>query len=56
MSTQSDLTRFLDVSKEQFTSLYDLTITLPSVPAFGKLQSSFALVRAEHVMFSGRTP
>jgi hypothetical protein len=54
MSTQTSLDRFLDVSKEIFTTLYDLEITQPLIPAMKPIHVPYALVRSDFVLFSPR--
>lgn len=52
MSTQTNVSRFLDVSKETFTALYDIDITQPAMPALGVVRTPFALLRTDNVWFS----
>ena len=54
MSTHTNLERFLDVSKEAFTSMYDLVITQPTIPSMGAIKVPIALIRNETVLFSPR--
>ena len=54
MSTQTDLQRYLDVSKEIFTTLYDIDISQPNTPAMGTLHVPYALVRTTSVSFARR--
>lgn len=55
MSQQSDIDRTLDVVKEAFIGLYDLTISLPDAPGFGQIHTPFALVRCDSLLYSSRT-
>lgn len=54
MSTQTNISRFLDVSKEIFTAMYDIEITQPEMPALGVVRTSYALLRTDNVWFSPR--
>jgi hypothetical protein len=54
MSTQTSIDRFLDVSKETFTALYDLEITQPLIPSMKPIRVPFALLRSDFVLFSPR--
>lgn len=55
MSTQTDLERFLDVSKETFMSMYDIAITQPSLPSMGVIRVNIALVRGLSAIFATRS-
>jgi hypothetical protein len=55
MSVQTDLERFLDVSKETFTTMYDVQIFQPDFPTMKAIQVPIALVRSEQIAFSPRT-
>ncbi len=52
MSTHSDIERFLDVAKEAFLGMYDVTISLPILPAFRQIRIPFTLIRGESVLYS----
>ena len=54
MSTHTNLERFLEVSKEAFTSMYDISIKQPAYPALGVIRVPMALLRGEMVLFSPR--
>jgi hypothetical protein len=54
MSTLSSLPKFLEVMSEEFTSLYDVSISQPLRPNFKPLQVPFVLLRRETALFSGR--
>ncbi|MGW8250134.1 MAG: hypothetical protein ACWGO1_05795, partial [Anaerolineales bacterium] len=45
ISTQTDLENYLDVIIENFTSLYDVRVSAPNLPALKPFQVSFALLR-----------
>jgi hypothetical protein len=52
MSNQTNLERFLDVSSESYTSMYELEITQPHFPSMGAIRAPMALIRGELVLFS----
>jgi hypothetical protein len=52
ISTQTTLQGFLDVSKSQFISVYDLEITRPQNPQLSPIKTNMAVVRREAVYFS----
>ena len=52
MSTQTNLERFLDVTTETFTSMYDLQISQPSIPSIGVIKVPMGLIRNKAVIFS----
>lgn len=54
MSTQTELNRFLDVAKEAYVSIYDITITNPSIANMGPMHVPFALLRMAYVQFAPR--
>jgi hypothetical protein len=54
MSTQTNLNRYLDVMKETYTTIYDIEITQPNIPAMGVVRTPYAMVRGENVWFSPR--
>ena len=54
MSTQTELDRFLEVAKEAYVSLYDITITNPSIPNMAPMHIPFALMRMAYVQFAPR--
>ena len=55
LSTRTNLARFVEVSRETFTTLYDAVITSPIMPALGSVKCSFAIVREEASVFCSRT-
>jgi len=55
MSTQTNLNRYLDVMKEPFTTIYDIEISQPNLPAMGVVRTPYALLRGECVWFSPLT-
>lgn len=54
MSTQTNLERFLEVSKEAFISMYDVQISNLALPALAGLRTPFCLLRMDGVSFSTR--
>jgi len=54
MSTQTTLDRYLDVTKETFTPVYEVDITQPTVPGMRPLHVPYVLVRRDMVIFSTR--
>lgn len=55
MSTQTNLESYLDVIKETFTSIYDIQVTSPNIPALKPFNIPFALLRRDRVLFAPRT-
>jgi hypothetical protein len=55
MSTQTDLDSYLDVIKENFTSIYDIRVSSPNIPALKAFQVPFVLLRRERVIFAPRS-
>ena len=54
MSTQINLERFLDASKETFTSLYNVEISQPNLPSRRPFTVTFVLLRMNDTIFSPR--
>ena len=54
MSTQTDLERFLEVSREDFTTLYDIEISQTAMSTMGILRVPLALVRTVSTIFAQR--
>jgi hypothetical protein len=54
MSTQTNLERYLDVTKETFTPIYEVDITQPTVSGLRPLHIPYVLVRRDMVIFSTR--
>lgn len=55
MSTQTNLESYLDVIKEDFTSIYDIQVISPNVPTWKPFDVPFALLRRDRVVFAPRT-
>ncbi len=54
ISTQTDLKRFLDVSKSVFMSIYDVKIWQPANPGMKPIHVENAQVRTKQVFFASR--
>ena len=54
MSLHTNLERYLDVAKEPFTSMYELSIANLYYPSMGVIRAPMALIRNELVTFSPR--
>ena len=54
MSTQTGLESYLDVIKEDFTSIYNLRVSSPNIPALKPFDVPFALLRRDSVIFAPR--
>lgn len=54
LSTMTNLSRYLDVNTETYTSIYDVSISLPGSSKITGLQVPFLLVRRESALFSPR--
>jgi hypothetical protein len=52
MATQSNLYRFLSVTKGEFVPLHDVLMTSPVLPAIKGVKSPFALLRQSTATFS----
>ena len=50
----SNLTKYLDRTREVYTSIYDVEITCPIMPSLGVVKVPFALVRQATSIFSER--
>jgi hypothetical protein len=54
ISTLTNLQKHLDISREEYTSLYDIEISNPNMPSFGVLRTPQALLRTDTVLFAAR--
>jgi hypothetical protein len=54
LSIHTNLAKFLDVSHETFTNIYDAVISSPIMPALGTIKCGFAIVRDEAATFCSR--
>jgi hypothetical protein len=55
MSTQTDLERYLDVTKETFTAMYDATVSPISTTGMKPFQIPYVLFRRDLVAFAHRS-
>lgn len=54
LSTSSTLQKFLEITRENFTALYDAEITNLLIPTFGPLKVPYILVRQDTTVFATR--
>jgi hypothetical protein len=54
ISTNVDLKRFLEVTREAYTAVYDTEITNQIIPGLGPITVPFVLVRQETAVFTNR--
>jgi hypothetical protein len=54
MTVNTSLSRFLNVNRETFISLYDIDISNPDIPAMGVIHVPLALIRNRSVMLVAR--
>ncbi len=54
MSTQSNLAKYLEITRENFTAIYDAEIGSPILPALGIFRVPYLLVRQNAVIFTTR--
>jgi hypothetical protein len=52
ISTHATIGKFLEVTREAFTSVYDARVTSPSLPGFGAISVPYLLVRQEVAVFT----
>lgn len=52
LATSSSVSKFLEVARENFTSIYDAQICSSIIPSFGKISVPFVLVRQEVAVFA----
>lgn len=50
----SNLNSYIDVTKEEYSTLYDLSITCRPIPSLGTMKVPYALVRQSAVMWCNR--
>jgi hypothetical protein len=55
LAQKSNLTKFIEISKEVYTSLYDVEITYPLMASMGKLKVPFLLFRFTDALLSTRS-
>lgn len=51
MSVQSDLKKYFEINRENFTSLYDVEISNPSITTLGAIRTPHILVRQPYNLF-----
>ena len=56
MSNQTHLGRYLDVTSENYTMIYDVAISQPAIPAMGVIRVPMALAKRDVVAFARRIP
>jgi hypothetical protein len=54
MAVQTTLARYLDVAKETYSSMYDVELSHPMLPAMGVIKTPFLLINNELVVLSLR--
>lgn len=54
LSTNADLKKYLEVTREAFTALYDAEITNLVIPSLGPISTPYVLVRQETSTFTKR--
>ena len=54
MATRSDLAKFIEVTRETFTSIYDAEIICSLMPSLGIMRVPYVLVRQANAMFATR--
>ena len=54
LSASADLKKFLEVTHESFTSVYDAEVTNPAVQSFRGLNVPYLMVRQETTVFTSR--
>ncbi|GAP06509.1 hypothetical protein ATHL_01363 [Anaerolinea thermolimosa] len=54
LSTNSDLKKYLEVTRESFTAIYDAEITNGVIPSLGPITVPFVLVRQDTTTFAKR--
>ena len=54
MSNQTHLERYLDVTSESYTMIYDVAISQPAIPAMGVIRVPMALAKRDVVAFARR--
>lgn len=51
LAERTNLSRFLEATRENFTAVYDAKVSNPANPAFGVINTPFLLVRQEPTVF-----
>jgi hypothetical protein len=55
MAAKSDLAKYIEVTRETFTSIYDAEIICSLMPSLGIMRVPFLMVRQSESMFAART-
>jgi hypothetical protein len=56
IAQKSNLTKYIEISKETFSSLYDVEISYPMMTSMGKLKVPFLLFRFSEALLSAKKP
>ena len=54
MAVSSNLDKYIDVTREEFTPLYNVEISNTSNPAMGVIRVPYIIVRKERTVFATR--
>jgi len=54
MSNQTNLERYLEVTSEKYTMIYEVAISQPAIPAMGVIRVPMALTKRDVVVFAHR--
>lgn len=55
IASKSDLAKFIELSKETFTGMYDVEIVHPGMPSLGVVRASYVMVRQANTAFAARS-
>jgi hypothetical protein len=56
IASKSSLVKFIELSRETYSGLYEAEITHPTIPSFGKMRVPFVIVRQNSAVFAARLP
>ena len=56
MSTMADLSKYMEISREVYISLYEVEVSLPGMPSLRGVRADTVLVRRESALFAARQP
>jgi hypothetical protein len=54
IASKSSLVKYIELSREIFSGLYDAEITHPTMASFGKMRVPFVIVRQNNAVFAAR--
>ena len=54
IAAKSNLAKYIELMRENFSGLYDAEISHPTIQAFGKVRVPFVIVRQNSVVFASR--